>query len=82
MMQPITTRFQLNYSDFILDVNLQLPGSGITVLFGHSGSGKTTLLRCIAGLQQAPQGFLEIIGTVWQDRELNRFLLTLNRAWG
>ena len=57
-MTNIQARFQLDYGDFKLDVDLKLPGTGITVLFGHSGSGKTTLLRCIAGLQRAPQGFL------------------------
>ena len=82
MTQPITARFQLNYGDFILDVDLHLPGTGITVLFGHSGSGKTTLLRCIAGLQHAQQGFLEINGKVWQDSEKNLFLPTHKRALG
>jgi len=82
MTQPITARFQLNYGDFILDVDLQLPGTGITVLFGSSGSGKTTLLRCIAGLQHAPQGLLEINGNVWQDSEKNLFLPTHKRALG
>jgi len=49
-MPPITARFQLAYNAFSLDVDLQLPSTGITILFGSSGSGKTTLLRCIAGL--------------------------------
>jgi molybdate transport system ATP-binding protein len=82
MTQLITARFQLNYSDFTLDVDLQLPGTGITVLFGHSGSGKTTLLRCIAGLQQAQQGFLEINGNIWQDSERDVFLPTHKRSLG
>lgn len=82
MTQPITARFQLNYGDFILDVDLQLPCTGITVLFGSSGSGKTTLLRCIAGLQHAQQGFLEINGKVWQDSEKSLFLPTHKRALG
>ena len=82
MTQPITARFQINYSTFQLDVDLNLPGSGVTVLFGHSGSGKTTLLRCIAGLQRAPHGFLEINGTVWQDSEHDVFLPTHKRALG
>ena len=36
-------------NEFTLDVDLNLPAVGITVVFGESGSGKTTLLRCIAG---------------------------------
>lgn len=81
-MTIIQARFQLDYGDFNLDVDLKLPGSGITVLFGHSGSGKTTLLRCIAGLQRAPLGFLEINGHVWQDSERSLFLPTHKRALG
>ncbi|MEY3786018.1 MAG: molybdenum transporter ATP-binding protein [Pseudomonadota bacterium] len=82
MTQPIIACFKLDYGNFILNIDLQLPGTGITVLFGHSGSGKTTLLRCIAGLQHAQQGFLEINGKVWQDSELNLFLPTHKRPLG
>lgn len=66
-MSGIDARFQLNWPGFSLDVNLSLPGRGVTALFGHSGSGKTTLLRCIAGLERAPQGRLAVDGEVWQD---------------
>lgn len=78
----ITARFKLDYGAFQLSVNLSLPNSGISVLFGHSGSGKTTLLRCIAGLQQAQDGFLEINGSVWQDSDHNIFLPTHQRSLG
>ena len=74
----ITARFKLNYGDFELSVNLRLPNSGITVLFGHSGSGKTTLLRCIAGLEQAQHGYLEINGSVWQDSVVGVFCPHIN----
>ncbi len=63
----IEARFLLTQGSFQLDVALQLPGAGVTVLFGPSGCGKTTLLRCLAGLQQAPQGLLRVAGEVWQD---------------
>jgi molybdate transport system ATP-binding protein len=52
---------------FTLDVDLRLPGRGVSAVFGPSGSGKTLLLRCIAGLQQAEQGILRVEGQVWQD---------------
>lgn len=81
-MTTIQARFQLSYGNFKLDVDLQLPGTGITVLFGHSGSGKTTLLRCIAGLQRAPQGFLQINGNCWQDSERGVFIPTHKRPLG
>ena len=31
--------------EFELDVNVEIPDSGVTGVFGASGSGKTTLLR-------------------------------------
>jgi molybdate transport system ATP-binding protein len=82
MTDSIIAQFKLNYGDFSLDVDLHLPSSGITVLFGHSGSGKTTLLRCIAGLQHAPQGLLTINGTTWQDSDHKLFLPTYKRSLG
>jgi molybdate transport system ATP-binding protein len=82
MTQTITTRFFLDYGEFKFDVDLRLPGSGVTVLFGPSGSGKTTLLRCIAGLQRAPRGFLKINGEVWQDSERGVFVPTHKRPLG
>ncbi len=82
MTQPIIARFQLNYGAFQLAVDLSLPGSGVTVLFGHSGSGKTTLLRCIAGLQRDSQGYLEINGNIWQDSEREVFMPTHKRGLG
>jgi len=79
-MSGIRARFNLALADFALDVDLTLPGRGVTALFGHSGSGKTTLLRCIAGLERAPGGYLSIDGEVWQDGE--RFLPTYKRPLG
>lgn len=63
----IHARFKLDYPGFSLDVDLDLPGRGVTALFGHSGSGKTTLLRAIAGLERVPGGRLSINGETWQD---------------
>ena len=63
----IDARFVVDYPGFSLDVDLHLPASGVTALFGHSGSGKTTLLRCMAGLEPARAGRLVVNGEVWQD---------------
>ncbi|MGZ8214183.1 MAG: molybdenum ABC transporter ATP-binding protein [Methylosarcina sp.] len=82
MNQTIAARFVLDYGTFRLDVDLHLPGSGISVLFGPSGSGKTTFLRCIAGLERPPQGRLMVNGKVWQDSESGVFLPTHQRALG
>ncbi|WP_367154558.1 molybdenum ABC transporter ATP-binding protein [Methylomonas sp. HYX-M1] len=82
MLNPISARFNLNYGQFSLDVDLTLPGTGITVLFGPSGSGKTSLLRCVAGLQQAGNGYLQIGDDVWQDSARSVFVPTYQRALG
>jgi molybdate transport system ATP-binding protein len=82
MTTPIIARFLLNYAAFELSVDLCLPGSGVSVLFGHSGSGKTSLLRCMAGLQQATRGFLQINGKIWQDSENGVFIPTHKRSLG
>jgi len=76
----IEARFRLNWPGFALDVDLALPGRGVTALFGPSGSGKTTLLRCIAGLERAPEGRLSVNGESWQDE--SRFLPTHRRPLG
>jgi molybdate transport system ATP-binding protein len=81
-MTDIIAQFKLDYGVFALDVDLRLPSSGITVLFGHSGSGKTTLLRCIAGLQHAQQGYLSINGEIWQNSDQQLFLPTHKRSLG
>jgi len=48
----IHLRHKLVKEGFTLDVDVDVPDTGITGVFGESGSGKTTLLRCIAGLEQ------------------------------
>jgi molybdate transport system ATP-binding protein len=78
----IHTRLKLNYSGFALDVDLQLPGRGVTALYGHSGSGKTTCLRCIAGLEQAGQGFIQVNDEVWEDSDKGIFVPPHKRALG
>ena len=78
----IRARFKLDYPGFTLDVDLDLPGHGVTALFGHSGSGKTTLLRAIAGLERVPGSYLAVNGDVWQDDEQGIFLPTHQRPLG
>ncbi|QJI29005.1 molybdenum ABC transporter ATP-binding protein [Pseudomonas sp. ADAK18] len=78
----IEVRLQLKYSGFALDVDLQLPGRGVTALYGHSGSGKTTCLRCIAGLERADEGFIRINDEVWQDSRNGLFVPPHKRALG
>ncbi|MEX5452547.1 ATP-binding cassette domain-containing protein, partial [Stutzerimonas stutzeri] len=78
----IHARFRLDYAEFSLDVDLQLPGRGVTALFGHSGSGKTTLLRCVAGLERSGRGQLSVNGEHWQDCARKLFVPPHQRAIG
>ncbi|MGB3124056.1 MAG: molybdenum ABC transporter ATP-binding protein [Pseudomonas sp.] len=78
----IDVRLHLNYSGFALDVDLHLPGRGVTALYGHSGSGKTTCLRCIAGLERAEEGFIQVNDEVWQDSRNGLFVPPHKRALG
>ena len=79
-MAGIDAHFKLDWPGFSLDVDISLPGRGVTALFGHSGSGKTTLLRCIAGLERTPHGHLAVDGEVWQD--VGRWVPTHKRPIG
>ena len=51
---------------FELSVDLTLPSSGTTVIFGPSGGGKTTILRAIAGLEPDVKGHIRINQQTWQ----------------
>lgn len=83
-----TSRIESRSDAFSLDVDVSLPMSGVTAIYGHSGSGKTTLLRCIAGLQSfnkkvCTAGYvasLRVGGEVWQDQE--RLLAPHKRSIG
>ncbi len=91
----ISARFKLAYAqshnalnsnapisdrNFSLDVDVTLPGSGITAVFGESGSGKTTFLRCIAGLEKSDNGVLKVNGDEWQNSDM--FMPTHKRPLG
>jgi len=82
MTSPIEVRLQVTYPDFSVDVDLALPGRGVTALYGHSGSGKTTCLRCIAGLEKAGKGYIRINDETWQDSDKGIFLAPHKRALG
>jgi len=83
-------KLNLQRPNFELNVDVQLPATGITVLFGPSGSGKTTLLRCVAGLEKAPHGRVALEQAeqplqphfVWQDQTRGVWVPTWKRDLG
>ncbi|WP_394153697.1 molybdenum ABC transporter ATP-binding protein [Vibrio maritimus] len=81
-MGAMLAQFNVTYSDFQLAVDLSLPATGVTVLFGRSGSGKTTCLRAIAGLDKQVQGYFSLQGDVWQDSREGCFTPTYQRELG
>ena len=82
MSSEIHGRFRVHRQEFTLDVDLTLPGRGISALFGHSGSGKTTCLRAMAGLERAADGYFAIGDEVWQDESRGLFVPPHRRALG
>lgn len=68
----IRLRHKVPKGDFVLDIDTEIPDTGITGVFGESGSGKTTLLRCIAGLEggDGPPVHRRDVGYVFQQPTL------------
>ncbi len=66
-MNALTIQAQLMRGSFRLDVDLEIPGKGVTAILGPSGSGKSSLLRLIAGLERPQQGRLYVGETAWVD---------------
>ncbi|GAO36023.1 molybdenum ABC transporter ATP-binding protein [Sulfuricella sp. T08] len=81
-MSNLSARLGLALGNFRLDASFDVPGRGVTALFGNSGSGKTTVLRCLAGLERAPDGCLTVNGELWQDENNGFFLPTHRRPLG
>jgi len=81
-MSAIHARINVAYPDYSLDVDLELPGQGITALFGPSGTGKTTFLRAMAGLETTKDSRIEVGGEVWQDDARGLFLPPYRRPLG
>lgn len=73
---------QAKQGSFFLDVELGLPGNGLSALIGRSGSGKSTLLRWMAGLLEAQKGYLKVGTEVWEDLSRSVRVPTHERAIG
>lgn len=82
MTALIEVRLNVDFPNFNVNVDLALPGRGVTALYGHSGSGKTTCLRCIAGLEKSANALIRINGETWQDTAEGVFVPVHKRALG
>ncbi len=80
--QALQLRAQWQRPGFMLDVDLQLPPRGVSVLYGPSGSGKTTCLRILAGLEPSAQARVSVGGELWQDSATRHFVPPHHRAVG
>ena len=78
----IHAQLRMSHPGFQLDVELTLPGRGISALFGPSGSGKTSCLRSLAGLEHKTAGRVEVNGECWQDSASGRFVPPHRRPIG
>lgn len=74
----VQARLQLDHPGFAMAVDLDLPGQGVSAIFGPSGSGKSSLLRALAGLEPRARGFVDVNGEVWQD-DSRRLLVPVHR---
>jgi molybdate transport system ATP-binding protein len=79
--QKIRAEFRSTLGNFTLDTPFDAPLKGVTALFGPSGCGKTVVLRCIAGLIRVKDGYFNIGGEIWQDRD-QIFIPTYQRPLG
>lgn len=68
--------------DFMLEMTLSVPASGVTALFGQSGSGKTSLLRLIAGLDRPDAGHVRLAGETLTDCDSRTFVPVHRRRLG
>lgn len=78
--QYLSIDIRIEYANFKLQVDTQIPLTGITAIFGHSGSGKSSLLRAIAGLENSMRGSVKYHQQIWQDQ--SRKLATHKRPIG
>lgn len=81
-MNILDINIKVNYQQFTLAIDLPIPLTGITGIFGHSASGKSTLLRAIAGLEQSLLGSITLTNTTLVNSELGCYLKPEDRQVG
>ena len=78
----IEVKFNVDREDFTLQLDLELPGTGVTALFGQSGSGKTTTINALSGLIKPNYGYISVNGKVLFDSDKGINVATEKRGLG
>ena len=81
-MSQLAANFDLIFSSFHLQVNIDVPAEGVIAVFGPSGCGKTSLLRCMAGLERSPTGSMTLDTYTWQNENQGVFVPVSRRPIG
>lgn len=79
----IEIRLKHQLGDIKLNVDVTIPSSGITAIFGRSGSGKTSFINAISGLITPDSGKIVLNETVLfdSDKGLNRAIEKRNLGY-
>lgn len=59
--------FKQRLGDLLLDISTDVPGQGITAIFGLSGAGKTSLINAVSGLTRPDSGEIVLNDRVLVD---------------
>ena len=78
----ISLKFKQKKGSFNLDIDVEFPATGLTILFGHSGAGKTSLLEVIAGISKPNEGIVSIKEKTLLDSSLSIFIAPEKRNIG
>ncbi|WP_060981303.1 molybdenum ABC transporter ATP-binding protein ModC [Vibrio splendidus] len=81
-MSALILQYQQQLGETFFDIDLELPSSGITAIFGRSGAGKTSLIDAISGLKQPDKGLISVSGTTLFDSQNGINLPTHKRNVG
>lgn len=65
----LTSHLEFTRGDFTLDLTLDVADGETVGLLGPNGSGKSTTLRCLAGLETAQAGRIDIATTTVEDTD-------------
>jgi molybdate transport system ATP-binding protein len=78
----LNIRFRHAFADLPLDIALDAPTPGTTVLFGRSGSGKSTIIAAVAGLLRPADCRIAVDDVTLVDTTTNHFMPPEHRRIG